>query len=384
MLRVHSYESMGTFDGPGLRLVVFLQGCNFRCLYCANPDTIEAGAGTLTDPAEILRMAVDQKPFFRAARRRDLLGRGTHLPGRGTRSARKVVEGGRHPRLHRLERRGWNPAVEELLGLVDLVLLDVKQADPERHRALTGRENAQTLRTAAWLEAHGKPFWLRYVLVPGISDAEADIRALGERLGGYKSVERVELLPYHTLGVHKYEAMGLEYKLRDVRENTPEQLDRAAALLARILPDGGGQLTRRGRPPEGVRTTKNPGRRGENARRSRIFFVPSPEIHFCDNEEPTSRPERPGPRTHRLGGPPARDRLLPGGLLPQLRRLRRRVRQRPRHLPARSVGRQFRPGLRAAVRDDVGRLLCCPCGPERGLSTASASAASSWRWSSGR
>ena len=118
----------------------------------------------------------------------------------------------------------------------DLVLLDVKQADPERHRALTGRENAQTLRTAAWLEAHGKPFWLRYVLVPGISDAEADIRALGERLGGYKSVERVELLPYHTLGVHKYEAMGLEYKLRDVRENTPEQLDRAAALLREYFP----------------------------------------------------------------------------------------------------------------------------------------------------
>ena len=132
----------------------------------------------------------------------------------------------------------WNPAVEELLGLVDLVLLDVKQADPERHRALTGRENAQTLRTAAWLEAHGKPFWLRYVLVPGISDAEADIRALGERLGGYKSVERVELLPYHTLGVHKYEAMGLEYKLRDVRENTPEQLDRAAALLREYFPTG--------------------------------------------------------------------------------------------------------------------------------------------------
>ena len=104
----------------------------------------------------------------------------------------------------------------------------MKQADSERHRALTGRENAQTLRTAAWLEAHGKPFWLRYVLVPGISDAEADIRALGERLGGYKSVERVELLPYHTLGVHKYEAMGLEY--------TPEQLDRAAALLREYFP----------------------------------------------------------------------------------------------------------------------------------------------------
>ena len=112
-----------------------------------------------------------------------------------------------------------------------LILLDVKQADPERHLALTERDNAQTLRTAAWLEEHGKPFWLRYVLVPGYSDAEADIRTLGGRLGGYSQSERVELLPYHTLGVHKYEAMGKEYKLSDVRENTPEQLDRAAALL---------------------------------------------------------------------------------------------------------------------------------------------------------
>ena len=106
-----------------------------------------------------------------------------------------------------------------------------KQIDPARHRALTGRENAQTLRTAAWLEEHGHPFWLRYVLVPGISDAEEDIRALGERLGGYRSVERVEILPYHRLGVHKYEAMGLEYRLRDVRENTPEQIARAEALF---------------------------------------------------------------------------------------------------------------------------------------------------------
>ena len=221
MLRVHSYESMGTFDGPGLRLVVFLQGCNFRCLYCANPDTIETGAGTLTDPAEILRMAVDQKPFF--GRR----GGVTFSGGEPTFQAAELV-----PLVKSLKEAGIHVCIDSNGG----VLLDVKQADPERHRALTGRENAQTLRTAAWLEAHGKPFWLRYVLVPGISDAEADIRALGERLGGYKSVERIELLPYHTLGVHKYEAMGLEYKLRDVRENTPEQLDRAAALLREYFP----------------------------------------------------------------------------------------------------------------------------------------------------
>ena len=231
MIRVHSYESMGTFDGPGLRLVVFLQGCNFRCLYCANPDTIEACGGKPTDPAEILRMAVDQRPFFGKR------GGVTFSGGEPTFQAAALV-----PLVRDLKAAGihvcldsnggvWNPAVEELLGLVDLVLLDVKQADPERHRALTGCGNAQTLRTAAWLEEHGKPFWLRYVLVPGYSDAEADMRALGESLGGCRSIERVELLPYHTLGVHKYEAMGLEYGLRDVPENTPEQLDRAAALL---------------------------------------------------------------------------------------------------------------------------------------------------------
>lgn len=236
MLQVHSYETLGTFDGPGLRLVVFLQGCNFRCLYCANPDTIQAGGGRATPAAEILRMAVDQKPFF--GRR----GGVTFSGGEPTFQAAELI-----PLVRDLKAAGihvcldsnggvWNPAVEQLLSLVDLVLLDVKQVDPERHRALTGRANTQTLRTAAWLERSGKPFWLRYVLVPGYSDAESDIRTLGEMLGGYRCIERVEMLPYHTLGVHKYEAMGLEYKLSDANENTQEQLDRAAALLREYFP----------------------------------------------------------------------------------------------------------------------------------------------------
>lgn len=227
---------MGTFDGPGIRLVVFLQGCNFRCLYCANPDTIEAGKGTPTTADHILQMAVDQKPFF--GRR----GGVTFSGGEPTFQAEALV-----PLVRSLKQAGihvcldtnggvWNPAVEELFGLTDLVLLDVKQANPEAHRALTGRENTQTLRTAEWLETHGKPFWMRYVLVPGYSDAEADIRLLGERLGAYKQIERIEILPYHRLGVHKYEAMEQEYKLAGVKENTPEQLDRAAALFGEYFP----------------------------------------------------------------------------------------------------------------------------------------------------
>ena len=155
MIRVHSYESMGTFDGPGLRLVVFLQGCNFRCLYCANPDTIEACGGTPTEASEILRMAIDQKPFY--GRR----GGVTFSGGEPTFQAAELV-----PLVRALKEAGihvcldsnggiWNPAVEELLGLVDLVLLDVKQAAPERHRLLTAP--APDLRTSRESGQRRKP-----------------------------------------------------------------------------------------------------------------------------------------------------------------------------------------------------------------------------------
>ncbi len=237
MIKVHSYESMGTFDGPGLRLVIFLQGCNFRCKYCANPDTIDLkGQCEETSIEEIMRMAMNEKAFFGKK------GGVTFSGGEPTVQAAALI-----PLVKRLKEQGisvcidtngsiWNKDVEELFSLVDLVLLDVKQFNAERHRELTGHSNEQTLRTARWLEENNKPFWLRYVLVPGYSAIEADIRALGEALGGYKMVGRVEILPYHTLGVHKYEAMGWKYELEGVKENTPEQLDEAKALFDEYFP----------------------------------------------------------------------------------------------------------------------------------------------------
>ena len=231
MIKVHSYESMGTYDGPGLRLVVFLQGCPFRCLYCANPDTISFDGGKPTEIEDIVRMAVNQKPFFGKK------GGVTFSGGEPTSQAKELL-----PLVKRLHEEGinvcidtnggvWNPAVEELLKEVDLVLLDVKQINPTRHESLTGRSNTQTLKTAQWLEDIGKPFWLRYVLVPGISDFEEDIRALGEHFKNYGMLQRVEILPYHTLGMHKYETLGLDYQLKDVKTNTPEQLDKARMLF---------------------------------------------------------------------------------------------------------------------------------------------------------
>ena len=231
MINVHSYESMGTFDGPGLRLVVFLQGCQFKCLYCANPDTISAKGGKATPLHEIVDMAVSQKPFFGKR------GGITFSGGEPTVQAKALIPLVKELKSHGihtcLDSNGgiWNEDVEELLQQVDLVLLDVKQFNPKRHLDLTGKENTQTLRTAAWLEEHEHPFWLRYVLVPGFSDAEEDIRALGQALAGYKCIQRVEILPYHRLGVHKYEAMGWEYHLPEVKENTPEQLERAERIF---------------------------------------------------------------------------------------------------------------------------------------------------------
>ncbi|MGI6793696.1 pyruvate formate-lyase-activating protein [Bacteroides sp. KG68] len=231
MIRVHSYESMGTFDGPGLRLVVFLQGCLFRCLYCANPDTIELKGGTPTLSEEILQMAISQKAFYGKK------GGITFSGGEPTLQAETLIPLFKDLKAHDihicLDSNGgvWNEKVEELLELTDLVLLDIKEFNPERHRSLTGCSNEQTLRTARWLEEHDHTFWLRYVLVPGYSDFEEDIRALGRELGAFRNIQRIEILPYHRLGVHKYEAMGWEYQLKEVKENTPEQLARAEKLF---------------------------------------------------------------------------------------------------------------------------------------------------------
>lgn len=233
MIRVHSYESLGTYDGPGIRLVVFLQGCNFRCLYCANPDTIDAkGESKETAPEHILHMAISQKPFFGKK------GGVTFSGGEPTFQAKALI-----PLCRMLKETGihicidsnggiWNEDVKELFSLADLVLLDVKEYNDIRHRNLTSRSNTQTLKTAEWLEANHKPFWLRYVLVNGYSNFADDIKALGEHFKDYRMIERVEILPYHTLGIHKYEAMHMDYKLKDVKLNTSEELEYAKSLFS--------------------------------------------------------------------------------------------------------------------------------------------------------
>ena len=180
-------------------------------------------------------MAISQKPFFGKK------GGITFSGGEPTFQAKALI-----PLFKMLKEAGihicvdtnggiWNDDVKELLSLADLVLLDVKEFNQERHKTLTSRSNEQTLKTAAWLEENGKPFWLRYVLVQGYSAFREDMEALGEHFKDYKLIERVEILPYHTLGVHKYEAMNMEYKLKGVECNTQEQLEEARMIFQKYF-----------------------------------------------------------------------------------------------------------------------------------------------------
>ena len=237
MLRVHSFESMGTFDGPGLRLVVFLQGCNFQCLYCANPDTIPIGkGGKLIEESEVLRRAISERPFFGKR------GGVTFSGGEPTVQAEALI-----PLCRALKEEGIhicldsqgsirNRHVDELLSIVDMVLLDCKHMLPKEHQRLTTQTNTNTLLTAEQLRAMGKPVRLRYVFVPGYSDQPEALHALGQHFGGFENIERLELLPYHTYGKHKYETLGKPYLLEDGHEPTYEESASAQAIRERYFP----------------------------------------------------------------------------------------------------------------------------------------------------
>lgn len=232
MLRIHSFESMGTFDGPGLRLVVFLQGCNFRCLYCANPDTIPIGeGGNLIDDSEVIRRAINEKPFFGKR------GGITFSGGEPTVQAKELI-----PVCKKLKEAGIhicidsngsirNKYVDELFEIVDMVLLDCKEYNPKRHKILTSISNKNTLKTAEQLWKMNKPVRMRYVLVPGYSNFEEDMIEMGEHFKDYDNIERLEVLPYHTYGKHKYETLGQEYKLADIKEPTKEEVERAVEIF---------------------------------------------------------------------------------------------------------------------------------------------------------
>jgi pyruvate formate lyase activating enzyme len=231
VLRVHSFETFGTHDGPGIRMVVFVQGCQFKCLYCANPDTIPLEGGREVEIAEIVNRAVNQKPYF---------GKygGVTVSGGEPLLQRKVVrelfvqlhEKGIHTALDS-NGRLIDQQAKDLLAETDLLLLDVKHINDTWHRKLTGVSNYNVLKVAEYRESTRKPMWLRYVLVPGWSDQEKYLHQLGAFFSKYQSIEKIEIQPYHTLGVHKWQALGKAYKLQGVEPPTKEMIEKTKDIF---------------------------------------------------------------------------------------------------------------------------------------------------------
>ena len=235
MLRIHSIESLGTFDGPGIRQVLFLQGCNFKCLYCANPDTIEYGGGKEYATDELVQMALRQRPFFGSK------GGVTVSGGEPLMQAEGLLKF-----FNQLKSEGINTCIDtngsiltstvkELLKYTDLVLLDIKQIDNEKHIKLTGSSNVRTLAFADYLSEINHPTWVRYVMVPGYSTDVDDLHALGKKLSKMSNIEKLEIQPYHKLGMHKYESMGWAYQLSNTPTNTLEELEKAKAVFLQYI-----------------------------------------------------------------------------------------------------------------------------------------------------
>ncbi len=235
---VHSTETFGTADGPGVRYVLFLAGCPMRCLYCHNPDTWHRQDGTLTTVEEVLADIASYRGFIRA-------GGGVTLSGGEplvqARFCKAILHGCKAMGLHTaLDTSGYlgDLADAELLANVDLVLLDIKAATGRRFEKLTGVDIKPTIKFAEDLAAINKPVWLRYVLVPGLTDCHNEIESLATFAAGLGNVERVDVLPFHKLGEHKWRDLGLNYRLERVQPPSEELLEqtrgifREAGLLA--------------------------------------------------------------------------------------------------------------------------------------------------------
>lgn len=235
---VHSTETFGTADGPGIRYVLFLSGCPMRCLYCHNPDTWHRQDGTLTPVEDVLADIAGYRGFIRNQGGVTLSG---GEPLVQPKFCKAILRGCKAMGLHTaLDTSGYlgSLADAELLADVDLVLLDIKAATGRTYRKLTGAELKPTIQFAEDLASLNKAVWLRYVLVPGLTDKLDDIRSLARFAAQLGNVERVDVLPFHKLGEHKWRDRGLDYRLERVQppsealiEQTRETF-RAAGLLA--------------------------------------------------------------------------------------------------------------------------------------------------------
>ncbi len=220
--RIHSTESFGTVDGPGVRFVIFLQGCPMRCAYCHNPDTWDPTGGTPTEASELIEQFERNRGFYNG-------GGITVTGGEPLMQVDFLLELftlAKQKEIHTcIDSSGimyhpgeteYNRTLDKLMEVTDLVMLDIKHIDPEKHKWLTGQPNDGILAFAKYLDEKHVDVWIRHVVVPGITDDDKYLFDLGYFIGGLSNLKALDVLPYHTMGKPKYEKLGLEYRLADV------------------------------------------------------------------------------------------------------------------------------------------------------------------------
>ncbi|MBQ8781444.1 MAG: pyruvate formate lyase-activating protein [Oscillospiraceae bacterium] len=233
--RIHSTESFGTVDGPGVRFVVFMQGCPMRCAYCHNPDTWDMSGGREVTADELLAEYDSCKEFLKNGGITVTGGEPLMQAEFVTELFEKAHEKGIHTCLDTSgvtfsRKENVIEKFEKLISVTNLVMLDIKHIDDEKHIKLTAHGNGNILDFAEWLKEKGVPVWIRHVVVPDITDGEDELFRLGEFIGGLSNLKALDVLPYHNMGESKYETLGIEYSLKNV-----PSLDKQEAVKARNI-----------------------------------------------------------------------------------------------------------------------------------------------------
>ena len=230
--KIHSIETFGTVDGPGIRFVTFFQGCNLECKYCHNRDTWNINEGEYISVDELFNKVLNYKTYitpnggFTASGGEPLL-----QPHFLISLFKKLKQENVHTAIDTSGMVELTEPIKELLSLTDLVLLDIKHINPEQSKELVGASNEKELAFAKYLSDNNIPIWIRQVIVPGITDNEDDLIKLKDFISSLKTVKNIELLPYHNLGKHKWETLGFKYKLNDIRQATIDDINRVKTIL---------------------------------------------------------------------------------------------------------------------------------------------------------
>lgn len=234
-IKIHHTETFWTHEWPGIRAVFFTQWCLMKCLYCHNPDTISIEWWKEYSFDELLKISLSTKPYFWAKWGVTFSGGECLLQAKELKEFFKILK---ENKIHTcIDTNGFilNEDVKELLEYTDLVLLDIKHMDEENHKKLTWVSNKQIFDFANYLKEINKPFWIRHVLVPGYTDSEEHLESLGKYFSSFANLERLEILPYHTLWIPKWKELWMKYGLAWVLPPTDEELLKAKSTLERNL-----------------------------------------------------------------------------------------------------------------------------------------------------